>query len=477
MEKEEHFFKGDYSFLDKVKYQLFKPADSYICCPDLTLNILTSRNNTFIDPIKYLAEYYQNDYYNELLQFTSNLDMTLPLNVNKYTNDGDKVLQIVQHFIESKPEYHLLFASHELNIEYHICHRLKLTKRQLLGIIFQIDIQFNKIEHYDYYNNLYDIYKSDDNIYYFYYVDKKCQSTDHKIRLDHFNNVREVTQIIFNRLSLEALDLCRLDRILTKQFKMTIYNHLIYKRFLYAKVKLVDQIRFMLFSCSILFTIGNTYCQDIDLLIYSKDETAPPSIESVVEKYFIEDRFDLIDLHIRGYFGWKAGGSKEYLNDWFEYEWPALYKAKDMEETVFNPKFHYYFMGLKIISYKADFMRRAKRNRATSYTDLIMLDYFNGIQVEPFELTRKYWKSHQELEYTNNELKELIRKIIKNVVRWHNIKINAKRVYKYIKWPHDFKLTDDDLKEIDNTMDKMVKKTHAKIYNINENLHKIKMVI
>jgi hypothetical protein len=106
-----------------------------------------------------------------------------------------------------------------------------------------------------------------------------------------------------------------------------------------------------------------------------------------------------------------------------------------------------------------------------------MLDYFNGIQVEPFELTRKYWKSHQELEYTNNELKELIRKIIKNVVRWHNIKINAKRVYKYIKWPHDFKLTDDDLKEIDNTMDKMVKKTHAKIYNINENLHKIKMVI
>lgn len=462
--EDDKYFEGDYSFLKKIKYQIFKPNDSYSCCPDLMLNILTNNNKTPCDVIKYLYNYYNNDYFKNLLKFTENnklLDLPIFLD-----NHDDKLCQIIYYFIESQSNYSICFSTKKINIDYKILYKIKLSKNQLIGILFQIDIQYNKIENHKYYEDLYNINKSEDDIYYFYYFEKKTVIIDNKIKLDNFNSIREITQIIFNKLSLEALELCRFDRLLTKQFKITFYNHQIYKRFLYSKIRTIDQIRFMLFSCSSLFSLGNTYCKDIDLLCYSDSETTPPQLASIIHTYFIEDRFELIDFHMKGYGGWTKTGPKAYLYDWFDKEWPALYYSKNMEETIFDPRFHYYFMGLKIISFKADFARRVKRNRATSYTDLIMLNYFNGIYIEPMQLERKVWINHEEKSYSNNELKELISKILKNIVRWHNIKMKAEKVYEYIKWPSDFKLSEIELNDIDLEIDKMIKKTYIKIYDI-----------
>ena len=71
----------------------------------------------------------------------------------------------------------------------------------------------------------------------------------------------------------------------------------------------------------------------------------------------------------------------------------------------------------------------------------------------------------------------VLSKIIKNVVRWHNIRIKAKRVYDYIKWPSDFKLTETDLQKIDNDIENMIKKTGIEIYDIKENINKHKLII
>ena len=193
-----------------------------------------------------------------------------------------------------------------------------------------------------------------------------------------------------------------------------------------------------------------------------------PQLKDTIDEYFVKNRFELIDFHMKGYFGWTTTGIKSYLNEWFNYEWPNLYGSKNFEETTFNPKFHYYFMGLKLISYKADIIRRVKRNRAMLYTDLIMLNYFNGIVVTPFPLTRKYWSSNVEKEYSNSDLIELIIKVIKNAAKWHNVKLDAIRVYKYIRWPADFKLLNSDLDKIDNTINKWILGAKIKIYNVAE---------
>jgi len=479
MEKE--YYNGNNDFLDNIVFQQFKPNKDLICCSDLMLNVLGgSISNNFIEPIKKLYNHYKCVYYENLLLFVeSNEDkFKIPIKINKDNNMETK--EIIFHYLESNIKYNMIIsigkANKVLESISEITYELNnLNINQMIGIIFQIDIQKNKINTYDYYYN-----KVNDNTsLYFYYIlntNKIDNINDNIFILDNFNSIREISQVLFNDLSLEVLSLTRFDRIISKQFYETFYNHQIYKRFLYSKVKTIDQIRFILFSCSVLFTLGNTYCQDIDLLVY--DENASSEVKMVVNKYFVENNFKLIDFHMKGYGDWTIIGKKSYLNDWFVKEWHNLFGSKNFEETTFNPKFHYYFLGMKFISYQADIIRRVKRNRATAYTDLIMLDYFNGLIIKPFKLERKYWENNTEKTYSNEDLKQMIIKILKNIVRWHNIKIDAKRVYNYILFPSDFKLYDNELDDIDILIDNWINKNKIRIdKKCKENNQKINLII
>ena len=89
-------------------------------------------------------------------------------------------------------------------------------------------------------------------------------------------------------------------------------------------------------------------------------------------------------------------------------------------------------------------------------------------------LVQKTWISYEEKTCTDEDMKHLIYKIVKNITRWHNIKLKAKRIYEYIKWPSDFKLVDSDLQLIDNNISDMIEKTHTRIYDVNKNTKKIK---
>jgi hypothetical protein len=474
------YFKDDYSFLDKPSYQMLKPNEDLICCKDLMLNVLGNKiASNFIEPIQLLYDHYKNDYYKKLLDIVKNKQISLPLQTNNELLDTD-IKEIILRFIESSLNYKLLISFEKLDVLCDISYELNnLTKNQLLGIVFQIDIQKNIInKNYKYYEN----YLNDFNgILYCYYVKNIEVNVNNGFIIDDFNGILEISQVIFNDLSLEVLNYCRIDRIIQNKTYDTFFNHLIYKRFLYYKVKTIDQIRFMLFSCSILFSLGTTVCQDIDLLVYHEHLT--DEMKYLIDTYFVKEKFSLIDLHIKGYGEWKDEGKKNYLDDWFLHEWPNLYGSKDMETTFFDPRYHYYFMGIKIISYKADIMRRVKRNRATAYTDLIMLGYFNGLIIKPFQLTRDYWQNNQQYFYSDNDLKILIEKVLKNIIRWHNIKLSASRVYNYIIFPDDFKLNGFEIKKIDENINKWIKHAKQHIFNESnnsvylENMHKIDLII
>lgn len=472
-------FAGDYKFLNNINYQLFKPNNNLSCCSDLMLNLLGNKiTDNFKDPIKLLLDYFKTDYYQKLLDIidSNNKLFTLPIEI-KSSDINHYIKDIYLRYIESNIKYKLIVSFKPLDINADIFYHLtNLNLNKIMGIIFQIDILTNEYQTYDYYKKL---SENNDGSLYFYYIDSQniINNTSNKLlyELNNFNMIREISQVIFNDLSMEILDLIRLDRILTKQFYQTIYNHLIYKRFLYSKVSTLDQIRFVLFSCSALFSLGNTYCKDIDLLVYS--EYLGPEIKMTIDEYFKNDRFNLIDFHMKGFGEWTVHGKKTYLNDWFVKEWPNLYGSKDIEQSTFDPQFYFYFMGMKIISYKADIIRRVKRNRATSYTDLIMLDYFNGLIIKPFKLERDYWVNNKEQTYTDKDLIYLIIKVLKNVIRWHNIKIKAKRVYNYIIWPNNFKLKEKDLNKIDQEIDSWTKYSNSDIYDIKEKIEKIELNI
>lgn len=474
------YFDGNYNFLSDSDNKLFKPNDNLICCNDLKLNTLGDHiANNLITPIEILLNEYKNKYYEYLLNVAKKWDYNFPLfiqsnGLNKYKKE------IVYRYIESNIKYKLLISNEKLNVKNDIFYELNnLSKSQIIGIIFQIDMQKTPMKNYTYYENLSDNFN--DTLYCYYVLNGQDISQSNAIvyEINEYNNIREITQILFNDLSLEVLKHSRLDRVINEKTKKTIYNHLIYKRFLYDKIKTIDQIKFMLFSCSILFTLGTTVCQDIDLLVYHKNHSN--ELKQIIKKYFKNDtqKIPLIDFHMKGMGEWSMTGKKSYLNEWFVKEWPNLYGSKNMNQTFFDPKYYYYFMGMKIISYKADIIRRVKRNRATAYTDLIMLDYFNGLKIKPYKLEREYWQNNKQYFYTDEDLIVMIVKILKNVVRWHNITLSAKRVYDYIMWPDDFQLNDHQLKKINDEIKRWNKnwKNSDNFANTNENYNKINLTI
>jgi hypothetical protein len=471
MNSKNEYFSGDYNFLKKINYQIFKPNEDLICCSDLVLNTLGGKICTnFTDPIKLLLDKYKVPYYNNLLEIINEnpnifkIPMVIKSDANIY------IKEIVYRYIESNYKYKIIISFEPLDIKYDIYYELNdISFNQIIGILFQIDFMKNKINTYEYYKQLTQDFNK---TLHCYYVEKY---DDNAIIVSGYNSVRELSQVLFNNLSLEVLHLSRLDRIISKKCISTIFNHIIYKRFLYSKIKTIDQIRFMLFSCSILFSLGTTSCQDIDLLVYS--ENIGKEVNMVIDEYFIKDKFPLIDFHMKGYGDWTIDGKKAYLNDWFIKEWPNLYGSKDLEQTIFDPRFHYYFLGMKFISYKADIMRRVKRNRATAYTDLIMLNYFNGLIIKPEKLEREYWQNNEKIEYSDKNLVELILKIIKNAIRWHGIKIPAERVYKYIIWPDEFKLNYNNLHKIDIDINKWINYSKLKIKKDEENKNKHELII
>jgi hypothetical protein len=192
----------------------------------------------------------------------------------------------------------------------------------------------------------------------------------------------------------------------------------------------MDMKRFLIFSSMILYLYGLRKPNDVDILGYDL-----PKPYGKTEKLYniygsTQNRIlNIGELQVRGYGDWRIGHSKEYLNEWFGYEWGRMYGAKDMEDMIFNPRYYISLMGLKIIILKGDMERRRIRYRATSYADIIGYNYYlkNKINIE--EPPYKYIVSGEEKSYEKKEEIIKLLKKIKNYLRIrYNINLSIKKI-------------------------------------------------
>lgn len=192
----------------------------------------------------------------------------------------------------------------------------------------------------------------------------------------------------------------------------------------------MDMKRFLIFSSMILFLYGLRNPNDVDILGYEK-----PNPDGCLQKLYNnyggkqKRLLGFGELSIRGYGDWKKGGKKEYLNVWFGYEWARKFGAENMEDMIFNPRFYISILGLKIITLRADMERRKIRYRPASYADLIA---YNRFMPEPMKIEpppKKYIVGGEEKSYeTDNEIKELLRKIKNYLKLRYDIRMTMKDI-------------------------------------------------
>jgi len=197
----------------------------------------------------------------------------------------------------------------------------------------------------------------------------------------------------------------------------------------------LDMKRFLFFSSIILYLYGLRKPNDIDILGYE----LPPAkgkTHNLFETFGSTGKniLNIGELSVKGYGNWQIGKSKEYLNNWFGYEWPNLIGATDMADMIFNPRYYLSLMGIKIITINGDMERRKIRYRATSYADIIGYNFYLKDKIPIEEPPYKYIVQGEERSYeTKEEILSLLKKIKNYLKIRYNIRMNTQKLVTMLK--------------------------------------------
>ena len=173
---------------------------------------------------------------------------------------------------------------------------------------------------------------------------------------DNDNQSYEYAGIFFHENSLKFLRKQKTWRLLemdkTKNFIDRIKNFM----YEYSQKELE---KLIVFSSGVLYAYGIRDANDLDCLLLECDMIKPELIGKLND--------DDLDISYKGTKLWNDNWETT-LN-----ERAVLFGAKDYNELVINPKFYFYFMGIKFLRLKLDILLRFKRGRPAQMTDLIVI--------------------------------------------------------------------------------------------------------
>lgn len=203
--------------------------------------------------------------------------------------------------------------------------------------------------------------------------------------------------VFFSSKTLQFLELQNFDYFLTKDMENSKKMFLKYRSWLNSNIVYKDQQQFMLFSSIVLYLIGNRAMNDLDLYIH----TLPTEIIELTEE-FKEPSLNYIEYRIKNTDNWP-----DYWNTWLD-TWANKCGAKYFEEILGNPRYHFYFLGVKIISLDCDIVRRIERSRPRAIADLIALRKRYPIQINIPSLKSKINKFISIKDKSTEEIEELV---------------------------------------------------------------------
>lgn len=449
-------YKKEYLQLKRSDYPAkeFEYDRNIICCegkPDVLFNNI--EQGDYLGPIEKLSEYYSDvPYYKELLESAKHPDIQEILNKNpiRIMNNDDDINEIMLNYLMCFSDlklgiYHDEPDIQNLNI---VCiKRLALNKKETEGFVYQISDRTNRIHSLKAIMRWIVENKLSDNVNYLYVIigrEIPAKSIyDVKYSHEYFDRLR----LIFNSNSINMMNYQRLDRLINFHCTYCTYIHNTYKNFITKEFTTLDIRRFMIFSMSILYSIGTTITKDLDIIIHPEVQKTDMT-DKILKYCFSKDKLPFLDSCMRGYEGWIEGESKEYLFEWFDKEWPALFGAKNMIDTMFNPKFYYYFHGLKMINIEAEVQRRVKRTRPNGYVDLLALEHFNNITPKLPPLPKTTWISHKEVSIDDYFILNIAKLVQRRLKGWFNINISIDQIMAFIRGRDESNQKGGGLKEL-----------------------------
>ncbi len=208
-------------------------------------------------------------------------------------------------------------------------------KMELRNIFLQKDIQITQ-------------YKNSD--------DRYPRGYDYLHINDNNNQAYEYASIFFNRNSLRFLKKQKSWKLLENV--KTIKNINAIKQFMYNYSQ-NELEKLLIFSSGVLFAYGIREANDIDCILLETNQIKPEIIDQLKNPNF--------DISYKNTKEWNENWENE-LNSR-----AVLFGAKNYNDLVINPKFYFYFMGIKFLKLKLDLLLRIKRGRPAQLTDLLVI--------------------------------------------------------------------------------------------------------
>jgi len=260
--------------------------------------------------------------------------------------------------------------------------------------------------------------------------------------------------VIFCQTTIDFIKLQNFDYFLKKENEKSKKMFLKYKNWLYNNVPLEKQCSFMLFSSIVLYLIGNREMNDLDLYIDYVDK----EIAEKVKEFDEDETYKYIEYTLKGSENTKYWPL--HWNSWLD-EWARKSGAKYFEEVVSCQRFHFYFLGVKIISLNCDIQRRIVRNRPRATADLIALR--KRYVIPKFPKIPQPESLKYEFQSVVDKTEEEIRELISNGGE-------------YIQENKEVKITiKNDIDRFLNTVIWALKERYKMIFTVDEVRHELNM--
>ena len=222
------------------------------------------------------------------------------------------------------------------------------------------------------------------------------------------NQIIDIANSIFNWNSISFLE----KQMLYKFIKMfSIYDsnssstssgfHFInnFKNYLAQNIAMEDRERFMITGGGMIYIYGLRRPQDLDFFINkypTKQNT--DGFNKLISEDFINENTKVEE--------WDAIYPPLKWKDFYEEyhsEWAATVGGKNMLQCMIDPRYHFYYMGLKFITMELELYRRNTRGRPAAVADIIAINHFLGYNTKIKPIAKKVY-----IKYPGKEDAELV---------------------------------------------------------------------